>query len=68
MPCAKNFSIEDKRVAMELKNAGVPLKKIMEQLQMSKLEIKRLWVPRMDNSSYLRSLVESTPRRLQAVN
>ena len=67
MPGAKNFSIEDKRVAIGLKKAGVPLKKIMEQLQMSKLEVKKLWVQRMEDSSYLRSLVQSMPRRLQAV-
>ena len=30
-------------------------------------EILRLWTIRMDNSDYLRSLVESMPRRLQAV-
>ena len=31
------------------------------------LEIKRLWTLKMDNCDYLRSLVESMPRRLQAV-
>ena len=31
------------------------------------LEITRLWVTRMENNDYLRSLVESMPRRLQEV-
>ena len=32
---AKHFSLEDKRVAIELHKAGIPLKNIREQLQMS---------------------------------
>ena len=129
MPGAKNFTVEDKRVAIGLWKGGLPLSKIREQLQMSKaslkrilatarknptlpvakrkvgtgrkstinqeilnpiencwawmkdqltdcnatslpalqLEITRLWVTRMENSDYLRSLVESMPRRLQEV-
>ena len=30
-------------------------------------ETRRLWVTRMDNCDYLKALVESMPRRLQAV-
>ena len=32
-----------------------------------KHEIGMLWVQRMEDSAYLRSLVESMPRRLQAM-
>ena len=32
-----------------------------------KLEIMRLWTLKMDDCQYLRNLVESMPRRLQAV-
>ncbi len=32
-----------------------------------KEEIKQLWILKMDDCQYLRSLVESMPRRLQAV-
>ena len=32
-----------------------------------KVEILRLWTLKMDDSQYLRNLVESMPRRLQAV-
>ena len=66
MPGAKNFTVEDKRVAIGLWKGGLPLSKIREQLQLQ-LEITRLWVTRMENSDYLRSLVESMPRRLQEV-
>ena len=67
MPGAKNFTVEDKRVAIGLWKGGLPLSKIREQLQIEQLEITRLWVTRMENSDYLRSLVESMPRRLQEV-
>ncbi len=45
-----NFSMEDKRVAVELKQ-----------------EIKELWTLHMDDIQYLKNLVESMPRRLEAV-
>ncbi len=32
-----------------------------------KVEIMRLWTLKMDDCQYLRNLVESMPRRLQAV-
>ena len=60
MPGAKNFTVEDKRVAIGLWKGGLPLPALQ-------LEITRLWVTRMENSDYLRSLVESMPRRLQEV-
>ena len=70
-----NFSMEDKRVAVELWKAKVPLKRIREQLQDSKAtslpqlqqEIKFLWTLQMDDIQYLKNLVESMPRRLEAV-
>ncbi len=70
-----NFSMEDKRVAVELWKAKVPLKRIREQLQDSKAtslpqlqqEIKFLWTLQMDDIQYLKKLVESMPRRLEAV-
>ena len=70
-----NFSTEDKRVAVELWKAKVPLKRIREQLQDSKAsslpqlqqEIKFLWTLQMDDIQYLKNLVESMPRRLEAV-
>jgi hypothetical protein len=37
-----NFSMEDKRVAVELWKAKVPLKRIREQLKMSKATLKRV--------------------------
>ena len=64
MPGAKNFTVEDKRVAIGLWKGGLPLSTSLPALQ---LEITRLWVTRMENSDYLRSLVESMPRRLQEV-
>ncbi len=70
-----NFSMEDKRVAVELWKAKVPLKRIREQLQDSKAtslpqlqqEIKFLWTLQMDDIQYLKNQVESMPRRLEAV-
>ena len=55
--------------------AKVPLKRIREQLQDSKAtslpqlqqEIKFLWTLQMDDIQYLKNLVESMPRRLEAV-
>ncbi len=62
-------------VAVELWKAKVPLKRIREQLQDSKAtslpqlqqEIKFLWTLQMDDIQYLKNLVESMPRRLEAV-
>ena len=70
-----NFSMEDNRVAVELWKVKVPLKRIREQLQDSKAtslpqlqqEIKFLWTLQMDDIQYLKNLVESMPRRLEAV-
>jgi hypothetical protein len=70
-----NFSMEDKRVAVELWKVKVPLKRIREQLRMSEAtsfpqlqqETKKLWTLQMDNIPYLKNLVESMPRRLEAV-
>ncbi len=60
---------------VELWKAQVPLKRIREQLQDSKAtslpqlqqEIKFLWKLKMDDIQYLKNLVESMPRRLEAV-
>ena len=38
----KNFSMEEKRAAIELKKAGVPLKKIREQMAMSERSLRRI--------------------------
>ncbi len=70
-----NFSMEDKRVALELWKAKVPLKRIREHLQDSKAtslpqlqqEIKFLRILQMDDIQYLKNLVESMPRRLETV-
>ena len=72
-----NFSQDAKRAAVELWKAKVPLKNIKEQLQMSERTLRRVLaaakaspedpVLRMDNFQYLKNLVESMPRRLQAV-
>jgi hypothetical protein len=73
--CGPKPSMEDKRVVVELWKAKVPLKRIREQLQDSKAtslpqlqqEIKFLWTLQMDDIQYLKNLVESMPRRLEAV-
>ena len=72
-----NFSQDAKRAAVELWKAKVPLKNIREQLQMSERTLRRVLaaakaspedpVLRMDNIQYLKNLVESMSRRLQAV-
>ncbi len=70
-----NFSMEDKRVAVELWKAKIPLKRIREQLQDSKAtsfpqlqqEIKFLRTLQMDDIQYLKNLLESMLRRLEAV-
>ena len=69
----KPFTSEDKRAAIELWKAKIPLKAIREQLQIGerslrrKQEIIKLWVTRMEDCQYLRDLVTSLPRRLQEV-
>ncbi len=42
MPGAKHFTVEDKRVAIELHKAGIPLKKIQEQLGMARNSLWRI--------------------------
>ncbi len=76
-PCnaVPSFSMEDKQAAVELWKAKVHLKRIREHLQDSKAtslpqlqqEIKFLWTLQMDDIQYLKNLVESMPRRLEAV-
>ena len=60
----KPFSEAQKRAAIELWKAKTPLKRIREEL---KDEIRKLWVLRMDDSPYLKKLVESMPDRIQEV-
>ena len=75
-----NFSMEDKRVAVELWKDKVPLQtartarpppdcKDCKATSIPELQchIQELWTLRMGDSPYLRSLVESMPRRLQEV-
>jgi hypothetical protein len=49
--------------------AKVPLKTVREQCKISEdqriKEIKRLWIIKMDNSKYLKKLMDSMPRRLR---
>ena len=63
-----NFSQDAKRAAVELWKAKVPLKnsKATSLTQLQE-EIAELWVLRMENIEYLKNLVESMPRRLQAI-
>jgi hypothetical protein len=57
--------------AIELSKAKVPLKKIRDQLNISESSLRRilrrLWTLRMDDSDYLKALVESMPRWLAEV-
>ena len=70
-----NFPMEDKRVAVGLWKAKVPLKQVLKQAPGSKptslpqlqQEIKFLRTLQMDDIQYLKNLVESMPRRLEAV-
>ena len=74
---SSHFSMEDKRVAVELWKAGVPLKNIREQLKMSERSLRRILAHAKSNPSLpvkkrkigsgLHTLVESMPRRLEAV-
>ncbi len=59
----KPFSREEKRVAIELWKAKVPLKAIRKQLNISESTLRRV-LARMSDSDYLKKLVESMPRRL----
>jgi hypothetical protein len=56
---------------MALWKAKVPLKTVREQCKISEdqriKEIKKLWITKMDNSKYLKKLMDSMPRRLQEV-
>jgi hypothetical protein len=56
---------------MALWKAKVPLKTVREQCKISEdqriKEIKKLWITKMDNSKYLKKLIDSIPRRLQEV-
>ena len=71
----KHFSVAQKTAAVQMRKANVPLKTIRNQLKSTNcrtmaewiLEIKRLWVLRMEDSDYLKKLVESMPRRLAEV-
>ena len=67
----KQFSNEDKKVAIALWKAKVPLKTIRAQCKMSEKEwiqdIKRLWTIEMENSEFRKKLVDSMPRRLEEV-
>ena len=68
---SKHFSSEEKKVAMALWKAKVPLKTVREQCKISEdqriKDIKRLWIIKMDNSEYLKKLMDSMPRRLEEV-
>jgi hypothetical protein len=63
---SKHFSSEEKKVAMALWKAKVPLKTVREQFKISEdqriKEIKRLWI-KMDKSEFM----DSTSRRLEEV-
>ena len=71
-----HFSLETKRVAIELWKAKVPLKSWMKQqlrdstatsLPDLQKEITELWTMKMDDIPYLKALVESMPRRIEDV-
>ncbi len=68
---SKHFSSEEKKVAMALWKAKVPLKTVREQFKISEdqriKEIKRLWIIKTDKSEYLKKLMDSMPRRLKEV-
>jgi hypothetical protein len=67
----KHLSRDLKVAAIELSKAKVPLKKIRDQLNISESSLRhilrRLSTLRMDDSDYLKALVESMPRRLAEV-
>ncbi len=64
---SKHFSSEEKKVAIALWKAKVPLKTVREQFKISEdqriKEIKRVWIIKMDKSMFM----ESMPRRLEEV-
>ena len=73
----KQWTKEEKRVALELWRVGTSQAHIRARLQMPKRTLRRLiaadrpsaavWCDRMADSEYLRSLVESMPRRMAEV-
>jgi hypothetical protein len=68
---SRHFSSEEKKVAMALWKAKVPLKTVREQCKISEdqriKEIKRLWIIKMDYYKYLKKLMVSMPRKLEKV-
>jgi hypothetical protein len=64
---SKHFSSEEKKVAIALWKAKVPLKTVREQFKISEdqriKEIKRVWIIKMDKSMFM----DSMPRRLEEV-
>ena len=66
-----HFSMEDKRVAIELwKAEWFPLKNIRKHLHMSESSLRHVLIhakSQGEDIDYLKSLVESMPRRLEAV-
>ena len=73
----KHLSTDKKTAAVELWKAGIPLSNIRAQLGIGERTLRRLLtfakknperhVMVMDDSSYLRNLVTSMPRRMQDV-
>ena len=75
----KQWTKEEKRVALELWRVGTSQAYIRARLQMPERTLRRLiaadrpsllkvlWCDRMADSEYLRSLVESMPRRMAEV-
>ena len=73
----KHLSTAKKTSAVELNKAGVPLSTIRKQLDMSRTTLFRVLVvakknpenrvTRMDDSTDLKNLIDSMPRRLQDV-
>jgi hypothetical protein len=47
----KHFSREDKRVAIELSKAGVPLKRVRDQLKISEASLRRVLAHAQNNPS-----------------
>ncbi len=68
---SKRFSNEEKKVAIALWKAKVPLKTVREQCKISEnhriKEIKRLLIIKMDNLEYSQKLVDSMAKRLEEV-
>ena len=69
---SKQFSREEKRAAIELRNVWLWMKMQLASCNCTNIEelkgeIVRLWTTRMSDSDYLRNLVDSVPHRLQEV-